>query len=186
MNNATQFWGIAAGTGSDATCGAFSSTTAATCNGNGIIDDADILESLRFWQHLANAGMIEGSYPGTNVAGVINSQPSKISNNFWYVYSRKFTPGGPMLFGDPGVYFDVDYGNYMRIAALNANTFTIPEDVYHIDMKFDDGKPGSGSIITIGNRFLNSCTTTSSSYVYTADYLMAGTTTCGLIFRQAF
>lgn len=35
MNNATSFWGIAGGTGSDAACKSTVSTDARTCNGDG-------------------------------------------------------------------------------------------------------------------------------------------------------
>ncbi len=67
MNNATRFWGSAGGTGSDAACMAFT-TSPATCNGNGEgwIETAIIAADERFlaWEHLANAGLIEGSYTG--------------------------------------------------------------------------------------------------------------------------
>jgi prepilin-type N-terminal cleavage/methylation domain-containing protein len=80
MPNATQFWGSAGGTGSDAPCFNTVSTTAATCNGNGngAIDDvaAAKYESYRAWQQMANASLIQGSYSGTlnGVHGSSNSQ----------------------------------------------------------------------------------------------------------------
>jgi prepilin-type N-terminal cleavage/methylation domain-containing protein len=72
MTNATQFWGVLAGTGSDTTCQNTASTSKATCNGDG---DGSLLstiggtayssyENFRYWQHLANAGLIEGLYTG--------------------------------------------------------------------------------------------------------------------------
>ncbi len=66
MRNATAFWGVAAGTGSDATCANTVSTSAATCNGNGdgVIQTFNVAFDEIFLapKHLANAGLIEGSY----------------------------------------------------------------------------------------------------------------------------
>lgn len=63
MPNATRFWGVQHAT--PATCITTASTTALTCNGDGNGQVADTTyEAFRFWQHLANAGLIEGSYSG--------------------------------------------------------------------------------------------------------------------------
>jgi prepilin-type N-terminal cleavage/methylation domain-containing protein len=65
MTNATAFWGTAA-----ACPGTYlqPSTDATTCNGNGDGgvrgDTTGSNESFRFWQQLANAGLIEGQYSG--------------------------------------------------------------------------------------------------------------------------
>lgn len=60
--------GVAAGSGSDSVCGNFASTTTATCDGNadGVVLSWVVTfgEMFRFWQHLANAGLIEGQYTG--------------------------------------------------------------------------------------------------------------------------
>ena len=105
MNNATSFWGIAGGsTGNDTTCMWTTSTTPATCNGNndGVIDTAisgdNYDESLRFWQHLANAKMIEGftSYSGPTANAVIgtNLPASKYGNSVgWFVYYGSLLSG---------------------------------------------------------------------------------------------
>lgn len=79
MNNAVRFWGAQAGgtaDGSNTTCEALTTpaTGTATCNGNG---DGQVhqvstgwYERFRLWQHLANAGLIEGSYSGISSDGV--------------------------------------------------------------------------------------------------------------------
>lgn len=93
MSNATQFWGTAAACpGTNAT----PSTTQATCDGNSS-GGVDILtpasnEVFRFWQHLANAGLVEGSYSGVSNNATAatadarlswNVPPSKLSNGGW-------------------------------------------------------------------------------------------------------
>ena len=81
MANATTFWGAepAANCPGDQTT---PSLGTATCNGNG---DNYITysgaagkggEVHRFWQHLANAGMISGQYTGTHSAGGCNGDGS--------------------------------------------------------------------------------------------------------------
>ena len=71
MRNAIDFWGAqdgADGVGLD--CFNDPSSTQATCNGDG---DGDIqlypmTETYRAWQHLANAGLIEGTYTGAGTS----------------------------------------------------------------------------------------------------------------------
>ena len=71
MPNAVAFWGAQTGStadGLDSACVALTyttpSTTSATCNGDGNQlagnTDATAHERWRFWQHLANAGLIAG------------------------------------------------------------------------------------------------------------------------------
>ena len=86
MNNATSFWGVAGGTGSDTTCMNTVSTTAATCNGNGdeVIGTSVVTwdETFRAWQHLATAKMIEGFYAGNPVPVTGGTIPaSRYGNN---------------------------------------------------------------------------------------------------------
>ena len=81
MTNATKFWGAADPT--PATCRALTtpSTGTATCdgNGNGTIltpgDATTFFEMHRFWQHLAHAGLIEGTYTGVTA---VAAQPGKV------------------------------------------------------------------------------------------------------------
>jgi prepilin-type N-terminal cleavage/methylation domain-containing protein len=72
MTNAERFWGTAHAT--DATCITTSSGSVTTCNGDGDGQVEAVTtrsnETFRFWQHLANAGLIEGSYTG--VAGPLS------------------------------------------------------------------------------------------------------------------
>jgi prepilin-type N-terminal cleavage/methylation domain-containing protein len=163
MTNATSFWLSAGGTGSDATCQDTISTTAATCNGNG---DGTILhsinysdEGLRGWQHLANAGLIEGSYVGTNknfTAGeyLARSVPrSKLSNSGYMLYaealtvtgwtSPRSTPENLMRLG--AACCDAAYTTRIGNPVIKA------EEAWNIDTKIDDGKPGTGKLWVHGS-----------------------------------
>jgi hypothetical protein len=110
ITNATQIWGTQAG------CPSAASSGTATCNGDG---DGRIrysntgntsYESLRFWQQLANAGFISGSYSGTDsgaggVATAANSPAGKKSSTLWaadYVGT---------INGSTDIAFSGDYGN---------------------------------------------------------------------------
>ncbi|MFZ4541492.1 MAG: type II secretion system protein [Rickettsiales bacterium] len=65
MNSATTFWGTAA---VGAACATTIGSGTQTCNGNGDgwLDNGYVNsnENFRYWQHLANAGLIEGAYTG--------------------------------------------------------------------------------------------------------------------------
>jgi prepilin-type N-terminal cleavage/methylation domain-containing protein len=82
MANATRFWGAAHAT--PATCRNTVSTSAATCDGNGdgrVLQTGTSMEQMRFWQHLANAGLLEGSYDG-----VSNFPVSRFPDSYWGTY----------------------------------------------------------------------------------------------------
>ncbi len=160
MNNAVRFWGAQAGgtaDGVDATCEALDSsspaTGTATCNGDGdgMINEMVAFEGYRLWQHLANAGLIEGTYTGVEDSGYAgtpgeNLPRSRYPNAGWGVdYVPAFGTGSAWWFAG-------SYGNVLIIGAKGAEypnmpLFT-PPDAYNIDAKLDDGKPGSGVIRT--------------------------------------
>lgn len=157
MINATSFWGTASG--ACATPGTATGTAPQTCNGNGDGNISDystaarMYESVRFWQHLANAGLIEGSYSGVQgplnewsmVAGT-NVPRSKYRNGTWAVTYRVSTWTGD------GTYFNGNYGNYYQLGTSTGgwpNGGFLPEEIWNLDMKMDDGKPGTGKVITM-------------------------------------
>ena len=84
MPNATAFWQSAGGTGADATCIAAQTSATPACNGNGdgLISGGGsepVAHGERFmaWKHLANAGLVEGSYTGKTMgaAGTYEANP---------------------------------------------------------------------------------------------------------------
>lgn len=165
MPNATAFWGaepVSNCPGNHTT----PSTSSATCNGNG---DGRVSwsagagfggESHRFWQHLANAGLIEGQFTGTQSAGAcngtgtcnntigVNAPRSRMSNAGWSVsFLGNVNPGD-------NYYFSGQYGNALHFGRQgNWTTASAlrPEETWNIDTKADDGRPGTGSFTTWRN-----------------------------------
>ncbi len=158
MSNATAFWGAAHAT--PATCLTTVGTGTQTCDGNG---DGHFYsaalpsqhgEVFAFWKHLANAGLIEGSFsgmsgPDSNNDGLLgtNVPRSKLSQAGWAVtvYAMHNFVGSAFLFA-------YDYGNGFSFGKDNAqfsaeNIAISADEAWNIDTKLDDGKPGTGKII---------------------------------------
>lgn len=154
MTNATLFWGkdntrCAADTGAVATPG--------TCNGNGDGNASVFTENYRYWQQLALAGLIEGSYSGF-VAPVANTTPpvrgrdvpaAKLGNAYWQTaYLSQLRTVNAEL-GFDGV-ADIR-NNYLLIAGSQPawwvnNNILKPEEAWNIDTKLDDGRPAIGNV----------------------------------------
>src|SRR3990167_3747578 len=155
MTNATAFWGK-----DNVKCTADSGTTtvAGTCNGDGggMIGGAGSAgatgELYRYWQQLALAGLIEGTYTGyagpaagaDHVIGT-NAPRSKMNNGGWGITNRA------NYAGDAAIYA-YDYGNMFMFGAQQSGNLpelniTTPEETWNIDTKMDDGKPGSGKLM---------------------------------------
>lgn len=147
MNNAERFWG----TDPDG-CPTHSVRVKKkeTCNGNGDgrLTDA---EGFRFWQQLANAGLIEGSYTGvsgdTGTHAIVGdnvpvTRISQVGFTVWFL-------------GDSGGNanaFRLNYGNVFEVGKERSpgrtiNAFLMSEEAWNIDQKIDDGKPGFGRLI---------------------------------------
>lgn len=152
MANATSFWG--AQNADPATCRTTSSSGILTCNGSGdgIVSDGT-WEMFRFWQHLANAGLIEGQYTGVagptgiydHVLGV-NAPRSRIASTGWaFSYMGTFA-------GDAATYA-LDYGNTFWFGAIPLPNHRpqsgaiMPEEAWNLDTKSDDGLPGQGKVV---------------------------------------
>ena len=199
--NATSIWGAADPT--PATCLTTNSGGKATCNGNGdgyIGDISGGYERHRFWQHLANAGLIEGTFtgvpgPGGSYHSVLtnpsNAAHSKISNAGFSVASPS---GDPTL--NPIVshhsFFDGDYGTRLFFGTQNDALASAPlspalttTEAWNIDTKTDDGKPAYGNVLNWKNGALRgppNCVTTAVSS--TAAYDLSTTAiNCAMMFR---
>jgi prepilin-type N-terminal cleavage/methylation domain-containing protein len=194
MDNATTFWGAAHTTA--ATCRTTASTGTETCNGDG---DGKIEyvstgsnEMFRVWQHLANAGLIEGSFSG--VAGASGNADSVIGTN---VPAARISSAGYSLFwretaGD-GNWYAMEGGNHLFFgsdylgdpnSSYNVGKALTPEEAWNVDKKIDDGKPVPiiGKMFTLKpvfNGALN-CTTSSAT---TATYNVSNSAiACPLIY----
>lgn len=160
FTKATDFW-----TAQDAvaaTCRTTASTGPATCNGdgNGRISAAAVgaMENFRAWQHLANAGLIEGTYTGvTGPAHVsedanpgVNVPRARIGGSGF-----GWNPAGSVTGGANVHYFDGNYGNVLHFGGNgNANMYyplLKPEEQWNIDSKMDDGLPHQGSLRSFKN-----------------------------------
>ena len=157
MRNATDFWEAAG------TCAAPHSdvgTGTQTCNGNGNgkIADAPVpangYESFRAWQHLANAGLIEGSYTGVSANAA--SRDSIAGSN---IPATKISNGG-IFVRDLGVVtssiqtFDGNYGHTLLVGSdevasgLPQDPLFTASELWGVDKKLDDGLPGLGRVRT--------------------------------------
>ncbi len=131
------------------------------CNGNndGIIQDADSatrssVESLRFWQHLKLADLIEGSFSGVigsqenGYHNTENSYNSKYMNYDIIVYTSVFMSGayGNALHPYNNIVLDNPMLYEERWSSVDDAPFTLSE-VYFLDNKFDDGATKTGLLI---------------------------------------
>ncbi len=184
MPNATLFWGK-----DDTNCTGDTGTAATpgTCNGNGdstmgTTNAANTnAEIFRAWQHLARAGLIEGTYTGQSgptspselgVPGV-NTPKSRFSNARWNLWYASNYPGDDHS-------YKFDYGNMLR---FNPQMLT-PTELWNIDKKMDDGKPATGKIIA---GHWATCTNSKSNSDYAGDYaLSTNTPECTFTVVNAF
>ena len=192
FNNATAFWGAQDPT--PATCQTTASSSALTCNGNGdnsIGDSTAYYERFRFWQHLANAGLIEGQYNGVTGSGSaydatigVNVPRSRIANAGFSMIGKGTAPGTDANF------FPGYFGNVFTFGAKRLNDITVdpilkPEEAWNIDTKLDDGIPGTGNVQAMisTSTITPGCTTTASSST-SAYALSSSTVLCDLMLKS--
>jgi hypothetical protein len=146
-----------------------------TCNGdgNGEIGRPLFQEEFYFWQHLADAQLIDGNYSGINDIGCcyghiigVNSPAARLPGaGFGLAYA-----GVP----SPWPFFSTTY-NYGHVFFIGApiqgwfpeNSIITALEAQSFDNKYDDGLPGTGKIQTwthgYGNDTSNTDTTGSIS-----------------------
>lgn len=185
LRNATEYWGAVSVTPS--TCFTTVGVGTQTCDGNGdnIINSADggvtVSERFRFWQQLALAGFIEGSYIGVTggggsapaeqpVVGVNVPEAARDGLGF-YMYFVGVVPTTSTN------WFRGTYGNMMTLGGALGNSTAgaglLPEDASDIDVKFDDGRPGTGIVVSQPNTNLALPNCTTSNNENTANYNFA-------------
>ena len=175
FKDATKFWNEA-GTGSySGACpgtNATPSTGPETCDGDGDGEVDGNNEQYRYWQQLANAGLIEGTYTGVMGSGgtshsIIseNVPRSKLGNAGWTMWHLgDFTGSGNA--------YNQQYGNTFEFGAQTATGRTIggtltSEELWNTDTKIDDGLPAQGKVIAYN---WNNCTTSVSNTDYAGEY----------------
>ncbi len=181
LANATAYWGTASGG-----CPNGAGTGTQTCNGdgNGRIN-WQASEVFRAWQHLSNAGLISGNYTGvfTDAATYTwgtNGPASKIAN-------AGFATGTNGYYTDVN-WFASDYGTMFILAGGGGSIWSLttlnPTEAASIDGKNDDGRPGSGAIMTLNSNYWSCASTAVAS---TATYRVDLTTnSCNLFFKAGF
>lgn len=199
LTDATEYWGRADDGSFSGQCADPDTdvgTGTQTCNGNGDGyvgtwggNPEPYYEAFRFWQHLANAGLIPGVYTGVTGTGGpahhvngLNVPASKFSGGGWSVEEVR-------NYGGDGLFYAIDYGNYFEFGASATNSchegaLLTPTQAWNLDEKLDDGRPGKGFMIAGG---WNECTLSVSDSDLDADYDLANDNpACFLNFIKAF
>lgn len=188
--NATKFWGaVGGGTAQCAAPSTDTDTGLPTCNGDGDGRISNLLalnESFRFWEHLAAAGLIEGTYTGitTTVASAantpgVNSPKTRIGSGGWEARERGAS-------GDAN-FFSMTYGNTLQVGSPSNGGSTYlplikPEEAWNIDTKMDDGLPAQGKMIAVQ---WNICTNAATNTQTDALYELSSTDiACAFLFRN--
>jgi len=144
-------------------------------NGNGD-GQVTVGESFRFWQHLANASLIEGSYSGVSGSGGLgifdhvigtNAPKSKINNSGYGVTWVGVKSG---VTADTN-YFDGSYKHAMIFGNYSTNNLPVTaalttDEMLGFDSKYDDGSPSTGKILTwkLTTGYTPSCATSVTAY----------------------
>ncbi len=187
MLNATSFWGDNASQCSDA---GITDGDPGTCNGNGdgtvtgTGANSTTAEMYQFWNQLALAGMIEGSYTGisapTNGSVIgLNSPRSKYPKAGWSAFTRN---SGHTSFwaGARGnmFHYGAEAGTTLYGKAMPA------EDVWKIDTKLDDGISGMGKVVVV---WWDDCTDAANNADTDAEYLLSDASIqCAIMFLDVF
>lgn len=192
MRNATRFWGD-----NNAACpdAAIANGTPGTCNGNGdgmlaagATGSAVTSENAQYWNQLALAGLIEGTYTGiTGSNGSwdadigINCPRARISNAGFSVYWWTSVT-------DPA-HTTTYVGSYGNMLAFGAETTIVtenpaikPEEAWNIDTKIDDGRPAYGKVVQRkpSSGITPNCVTSNTASA--AEYNLTNTTNaCALL-----
>lgn len=176
MNNATKFWGAVGAAGT--ACASGLGTAPQTCDGDGN-GQVDVYlpvygqERYRFWQHLANAGLIEGSYTGRRGSPFPASGQLDVPGE--NIPRTKYKDVGLVVQYSSANTFGASARNWLRIASgvhptsgqLDGRAMP-QQDAWNMDTKLDDGLPDQGRMRAYGpGGYGVGCVTVSGSgYAY--------------------
>jgi len=162
------------------------------------------LEGIYFWQHLALAALISGTYSTTPVGSVwkegVNFPAAKMGGAFgvWNIQT---------YVGCGGCFFTTQYGNILMLGKTWPDTSSITplakllsgNDAFAIDTKYDDGLPAYGAITTWNMTgpygYSGYCVVIKNDptpWIYpkndpvNSEYSKTTTPKCGLFFANAF
>lgn len=200
LSNAASIWGTVGDT-SPASCPNDAGSGTETCNGNGnllIAESGAQSEGFRAWQHLANAGLLEGSFtgsPGGNAAESYipgETMPAgRMNASMWFIGYVGSNSGTDFFTGSWGhsLFFAARGGHSVEKIT---NPLT-PEEAWGLDRKYDDGNPARGNIAGInldtadGVYLIGNCNSAASATDLDAAYKMDhDQKACSLIFANVF
>lgn len=200
MPNAIAFWGAADTSGAGGNCGSpftNAGTGTQTCNGNGngmvgysSSNQTAWNETHRFWQHLASAGLIEGTYTGIasdgnygNAPGTNVPRPKVRSTACWAAFRHR-NPGEVAADGSGILYDNVFQLGGATIFNCSLPIFQ-PEEAWNVDTKMDDGMPRQGRTVTW--QWGSNCNTATAVSDLNATYqLNQSGNNCSLMFIRLF
>jgi type II secretory pathway pseudopilin PulG len=168
--------------------------TTNTCNGDGdgfASYNATPLATVTYenylvWKHLQNAGLIKIKYDGNGYGRAASKAGSAAFYTFYYASPANTNKDG---------YFAAKYNHIISLGAKRTSSdygsnnaaFTGVEAL-NIDQKVDDGKPGTGVVLsfttTAGSPTLNCAS--GATYAATYNISSASTPNCSLIFITGF
>jgi len=196
MYNAESVWGQAA---AGVACDTTNNGNKTTCSGdgNGQIEGGVIIvgaagtetnESFRAWQHLNNADMI--AFKATGIPGPVNSFDAVPGTN---VPSSRAGGGFTLYHFITGVWSFVGptYNNVLLFGLpipgnVTANAVLSASDAQSIDLKIDDGKPGTGSVVTMTNTMQPSCASSDTATTATYATSASASRVCTMLFITGF
>ncbi len=176
-----------------------------TCNGNGdkVIGEVTLgnppdalFEGMRAWQHLANAGLVKESFTGVpSSLNPTSPQAARPGEN-----TPKPTINGNTFFINHGYYNNGDSshfpgttGNIIDVAApfydpaypeytdYPIGPFMTGFEAFNLDRKIDNGRPGSGKVITWRSEIMDCASTDLAAQ---AEYVLdSEDKRCGFMIR---
>lgn len=173
----------------------------ATCNGDGggtigTSTTAAVFsnqhEWFRAWQHLSNAGLIDGKFTGAKGSAAeaseigINVPTSKFSGGGWSILYYLRVVSTANMWGGYG-----DWGHLLLFGGEQASSYTnaaiiTASEMLSIDQKIDDAKPGRGIVRAFRTGVQANCTendTTQDSATYKTSNSQNN---CSIIFVPGF
>lgn len=168
MPNAFRFWGT--------DCGTDTTDTSTGCNGNGNGQvNLQVGETLKAWEHLSRAGLVEGSYDGTGSGsvfggGLINmaetSIPkSKFPSGYWNIIHSGETAHA----GNSTSSLSLQIGGLATAPNIGVLPGLTLGEALNTDTKADDGRANTGSIRGYDNS-VGHCFDTGTDYYNIATY----------------
>ncbi len=202
MSNAVSFWG---------------NTITGNGNGDGLIGNTATAigaaaattsnEISNFWQHLASAQLVEGSYTvvaNTTMTPGTNNPRAKIASAGWNVahlgtvgVNGVSSPDANNTDPAATTFFAGTYGNVFLLGSGTSSILPVgifkAEEAWNIDTKMDDGRPDQGSVTTLesqGEDDNSRCSNldTNTSALAASTYVLANTSSsaCSMVFKTGY